>query len=324
MCKLASIKKTKVGTYRAFVARQGKRKSKIFPTKREATDWANRQEFLILNDEVVQAGVPFGDMLDRYAREVSSAKRGARWEIIRIAKLRKHPIAEIRMGKLTQRDFAEWRDERLKEVAPASVNREMVLMSGALTHARKEWNMIKVNPMTDVAKPKKSPPRKRRPSSDEIERMQFVAGSDLTKITARVFHCFLFAIETAMRAGEIARLTRDDIDVEKRVAHLSHTKNGEERDVSLSRRAVELIEALPELDPLFGLSVRQMDALFRKIKGKANVEGLTFHDSRHEAITRLSTKLDVLALARMVGHKNINMLMVYYDETAEELAKRLD
>lgn len=60
------------------------------------------------------------------------------------------------------------------------------------------------------------------------------------------------------------------------------------------------------------------------LKEKAAVEGLSFHDSRHEAVTRLSKKLDVLALARMIGHKNIRELMTYYNETAEELAARLD
>ncbi len=53
-------------------------------------------------------------------------------------------------------------------------------------------------------------------------------------------------------------------------------------------------------------------------------DGLTFHDSRHEAITRLSRKLDVLALAKMVGHTDIRVLVVYYEEDAEALAQRLD
>jgi len=64
--------------------------------------------------------------------------------------------------------------------------------------------------------------------------------------------------------------------------------------------------------------------LFRSIKRRAKVDGFTFHDSRHLAITRLSRKLDVLALARMVGHRNLSQLQAYYNESAEDLAKRLD
>jgi hypothetical protein len=57
---------------------------------------------------------------------------------------------------------------------------------------------------------------------------------------------------------------------------------------------------------------------------RAMVEGLTFHDSRHLAITKQSKKLDILALARMVGRWDLRQLQVYYNESAEDIAGRLD
>jgi integrase len=157
-----------------------------------------------------------------------------------------------------------------------------------------------------------------------MDRIGFCAGADLKNATARAFHAFLFSCETAMRAGEVIGLTWDRIDLERRVAHLAHTKNGRPRDVPLSLEAVRLLEALPDLDPVFGLSSRQLDILFRKSRDKAGVADLTYHDSRHYAITRLSRKLDVLDLARMVGHTDLRMLMTYYNESAESIARRLD
>lgn len=127
-----------------------------------------------------------------------------------------------------------------------------------------------------------------------------------------------------MRAGEIVALTWDRVDLKRRVAKLTQTKNGRSREVPLSSEAVRLLEALPKSDPVFGLTSHQIDALWRKVRDKAKADGLNFHDSRHAAITALSKKLDVLALARMVGHTDLRMLQVYYNETAEELAKRLD
>lgn len=148
---------------------------------------------------------------------------------------------------------------------------------------------------------------------------------DLTKTTARAIHAFRFAVETAMRAGEIVGLTEDTVDRETRVATLPRTKNGTARKVPLSMAALDLLGDLPKTDgPLFGLTSQQIDALFRKARDKAGIENLHFHDSRHEAITRLARKLDVLSLARIVGHKDIKMLMIYYNETAEDLAQRLD
>ena len=128
-----------------------------------------------------------------------------------------------------------------------------------------------------------------------------------------------------MRAGEIVGLTDKTVDRTTRVATLPRTKNGSVRKVPLSTAALSLLDDLPETDgPIFNLNSQQIDALFRKVRDKAQIQDLRFHDSRHEAITRLAKKVDVLSLARMVGHKDIKMLMVYYNETAEELAQRLD
>lgn len=319
---MASFRKSGKG-WRAEVARKGVRMSQVFGTKTEAKEWAARQEYLILNQEIVQSRRTFGEVLDRYAREVSPGKKGARWEQIRIEKLRKDRIAQMTLSDLKPSDLAAWRDTRLKEVSAATVRREMVLMSGVLTQARKEWGLIKDSPMADVRKPTPAGARDRRPSTEELERLSHVAGDDVRTVTARVFKAFLFAIETGMRSGEIIGLTWDRVDLEARVCHLDRTKNGTSRDVGLSSEAVRILEALPETDPVWGLTSSQADALWRKICKRAKVENLHFHDSRHEAITRLAKKLDVLSLARMVGHRNLSELMTYYNESAADLAKRL-
>ena len=322
---MASFRKLPSGNYRAEVARQGRRLSKVFPTKTAAKEWAAREEYMILQEaEAPVDHGDFGDLLKRYAEEVSIKKRGERWETIRIAALRKDDLAKVRLAVLKASDFAEWRERRLKQVAPGSVIREMQLMSSALNVARKEWGTISSNPLSDVRKPPKPQPRDRLVTANEEVRLLHAAGQDLTLATARAYHAFRFALETGMRAGEIVGLTWDRVDIDRKIARLTHTKNGRARDVPLSSEAVRLIEALPKMAPVFGLDGTQLDALWRKIRDRPKAEGLTFHDSRHTAITRLSKKLDVLALARMVGHSDLRMLQVYYNETAEELAKRLD
>lgn len=152
-----------------------------------------------------------------------------------------------------------------------------------------------------------------------------IAGADVRTAMGRAHLAFMFAIETGMRASEIAGLSAEHVDAQKRVAHLARTKNGDTRDVPLSREAVRILGMLPVSDPLFGFhSGPNLSANWYALKTKAAVEGLSFHDRRHEAVTRLSRKLDVLALAWMIGHRNIRELMTYFNETAEELAARLD
>ena len=167
-------------------------------------------------------------------------------------------------------------------------------------------------------------PRDRLPTVEELERLEQAAGTDLSIATARAFHAFRFSCETAMRAGEVVGLSWDDINLDARVAHLSHTKNGHPRDVPLSGAAVGLLEQLPKMSPVFGLNSRLLDALFRKIKARALVEGLTYHDSRAQALTMLSRKVDVMTLAKISGHRDLRILMnTYYRESAADIAKRL-
>lgn len=127
-----------------------------------------------------------------------------------------------------------------------------------------------------------------------------------------------------MRAGQICSLTKKKVN--GAVATLVDTKNGTRRDAPLSRRAIELLGFLPEREsgkPLFDLTAARLDANYRKIRGAAGIDNLNFHDTRHEAITRLAGKLNVLKLARAVGYRDLKMLQIYYNETAENLALKL-
>lgn len=299
------------------------RKSRIFDSKQAAKDWAARQEYLILNGDTGGSGMTFAECMDRYGRDVSVHKRSRKWEVRRLMWLAKLPIAEKRLRDLKASDFAAWRDARAREVSAGTVIRDMTLMSSVLNVARKEWGLIDANPLSDVRRPREPEGRDRLPTAKELEALAISAGGNLDEATARAFHAFLFAIETGMRAGEIMALTWEHVHLEERYAHLPITKNGTSRDVPLSSEAVRLLQALPVAEPVFGLSSSRLDALWRKLRDRAGVVGLTFHDSRAEAVTRLSKRLDVLDLARMIGHRDIRQLQRYYRASASELAKRL-
>lgn len=83
-----------------------------------------------------------------------------------------------------------------------------------------------------------------------------------------------------------------------------------------------MIDFVLRLVPVFGLESGTRDALYRKAKQRAKTD-VRFHDARAEAIWRLSKKLDVLQLARMIGHRDIQSLMFYYNESPTDIAKRL-
>lgn len=309
----------------------GIRKSKTRDTKAEAKAWAAQMEVEFAQMiEGVSTTLKFSDVFSRYADEISETKKGAQWEIVRLKMFARFPIAGIRVVDLKREDFERYIAERLESVKPSSVNRELNLMSHCLTQARR-WRLMSHNPMDDLKRPKNPPHRDRRVFDNEIQAiliaLNYSDEVDVTQQQQRVAVAFLFAIETAMRAGEICSLQVKNIDLVKRTAYLPDTKNGHARWVALSTEAVRLLSRLQpfsEGGELFGLASGVLSTLFKKAVGRAGVEELTFHDTRHEAITRLANKLDVLDLARMVGHRDIKQLMTYYNKSAADLALELD
>lgn len=314
----------------------GVRKSATRPTKREAQNWATEEEARIrsVHSSGIDDSKTVNDAFDRYKKDVSPQKKGTFRERTRLDYLSKisingiNQLGDMRLSVVSSDFFAQWRDFRIntEKKANGSVTRDLWLISSVFKYAVKEWKWCKTNPLQDVKKPSEAPPRDRRISQDEIDRICTTLGFNgiVTTKLHRVAVAFLFAIETAMRAGEIVGLKWKDIT--KSVATLHNTKNGTSRRVPLSTEAQELLALLHSNGPeslCFELTTSSLDVNFRQARDRADIQGLRFHDTRHEAITRLAKRIDVLDLARMVGHRDIRMLQIYYNETAEEIAEKL-
>lgn len=331
---MASYRK-RSGGWRAEVAKLGVRDSQTFETKAAAIAWATSREAAILAQNGrsrTTASMTLSEALHRYKRDVSPSKAGQRWEELRLDKFDRELewVGEL-MDSITSEQIARWRDARLKVVKTATVRREMTLLSSVFELARREWKTCLVNPVRDAKRPSNGPPRERRVSPSEISallnRLGFVEGQSPVTLLQELAYAFLIALETAMRQGEILGMTAKWVNLRERYVRLPMTKNGSSRNVPLSKRAGELLKPLYKgkgaEERLFRLESASADTMFRKIRDELGIEGLTFHDTRHEAITRLARKVDVLDLARITGHKDLKSLMIYYNATASELAQRL-
>ncbi len=328
-----AIDKLPSGKFRARLQRGKKRISKTFDTRKQANDWLKYQESVAFAASIGQAPprMVLREVLVRYAEEVSPTKRGERWEVMRLRMMARDTLGDVLLAELASAHLAAWRDRRLKEVQPASVTREMNLLSAVLTRAVKEWGYLQNNPLSSVQRPRTPEPRNRRITDDEIKRLLLACGynreTTLETVQARVGACLLFAIETAMRAGEICGLTWNRVNLAQRIAHLDKTKNGTARDVPLSKEAIRLIKQVQGVDErlVFGILAEQLDALFRKAKARAMIDDLHFHDTRREALTRLAAKVDVMTLAKISGHRDLRILQsVYYAPDMSKIAASLD
>ena len=317
---------TKVGSrYRASVCVNGKRKSKTFRTKTEARGWALQTEIEIDTGVGDPTFHLLEDALIRYRDEVTVLKKGKKQERDRINAMLRLPLAQMRLDDITSDDMGRYRDERLKKNGAGTVNRELSLISVIFNRARVEWKWVEKNPISDVTRPKNPRPRDQRINDDEIQRVCDALGYDDGEIncsTDLVAVFFLLAIETAMRLGELCVIVPSSVHLSERYVEVTDSKNGDKRKVPLSKNAGALLEKL--MRSSCKLTSDAAGAIYRRHRSAADMDHFNFHDTRHEAITRLAQKLDVLDLARMIGHRDPKSLMIYYNATPSEIASRLD
>lgn len=325
---MASITKSKKG-YRAQVCVNGQRESRQFITKREAVVWANIREIELKSPAPKQETHTFADALRRYAKDVSPTKRGHRREILTIEAMLRYPHlpTHVKMCEISPSHFADWRDARLKQVTPGTVLREISLLSGLLECAKCEWEWIDTNPIKNIRKPRMPDHREVviAPSQVKImlKTMRYSPTKPVRLVSQSVAVCFLLAMRTGMRAGELSGLTWDRVKEGYCILPVTKTTP---RNVPLTRKATRLLNKMQDYDPvsIFGLTPSTLDANFRKYRERAGLSGFTFHDARHTAATMLSRKLDVMDLCRMFGWTNTSMALKYYNPTASSIADILN
>jgi integrase len=233
------------------------------------------------------------------------------------------------------------------EYAPATIVRRLNLIQTTIEHARREWRIhIPENPARMVKRPAGAdrnrdrvfappPERSIAPTrtneltiKSEEERLLEACDSDANRWLGAIVR---FAILTALRQGEIVGLRWSDIDLTRRTAVVrgaagTVTKNGEIREVPLLPATIEMLKGLPHSvsGRVFPIDQNVLKMRYKRAVARAEIVGLTFHDLRHIATSRLAKLYpNPLDLKRVTGHKDLKSLDRYYHTTAEELAARV-
>lgn len=315
----------------------GKRSSATRDTAKECEQWA-AQKLLeakankLAEDNGIKQHYPFKTLFYKYYEEVGKKLRGSIYvkEQLKPFEEKFGALAEMSIHDITAKHLTAWRNKRAKEVGANTLLREMALYSSVFSYAVKELFLLDVNPWTNVKKPVKPKARHRRIRDNEIqvilESLNYSEGQTPTLPEHYVAWAFLFALETAMRRGEILGIQMTDIF--DRHVHLPKTKNGDSRNVPLTKKALALLDLIEhDGSKLIPQSENAFRLMWERRKAKVGLEDIHFHDARHEAITRFvnNQKLPVEVLAKVTGHKNIKMLVnTYYNPDVNDIADMLD
>ncbi|WP_020401172.1 tyrosine-type recombinase/integrase [Kordiimonas gwangyangensis] len=299
--------------------------SRTFDSKRDAEQWSRGQERSMdlgeYKDLKVAQGLSLADALDRYVetRERSGKPLSAQ-SMRMVSKWKRHRLASVSLAHLTAADLAQWRDERLAEGRSAStIRNEISHISNVFNLARREWSIGRINnPVEDVNWPS-SMGNARDRRLEVGEEKTILEQCDATVENIWIKPMIVLALETAARRGELLSVVWEDVELEKREMTFRSTKNGDDRTIPLSTKAVSQLQGLPTAEIKKGQVIECTEDAFikcwqrlQKQLAKKGVKNLRFHDLRHEATSRLFEKgFGLMEAAHVTGHRDLQMLKRY-------------
>lgn len=325
---MATIIKRGEAQWQAKVRKKGYSvQTKTFATKAKAEQWARLVESEmdrgVFMSTAIAENTYLSELLDRYVDEVAPSKKSEADIKVR-AKLLGNHLGHLVLAAITPLTIKEYRDYRLESVKGDTVRKELSLLGRVLKLAQQEWDIYlpRGNPVDSISLPQKGKGRDRRLQPGELE--------GLLK-AAKVYGGFIadmicLALETGARRGELTNLQWSNINLVKRTAILSDTKNGDDREVPLSSKAVEIIKSQPRHITGFVFPIRSdsVTKAFTRVCKLAEIEDLRFHDLRHEATSRFfEMGFETMEVSAITGHKDLAMLKRYTHLKAEDLAKKL-
>lgn len=328
------IARTGIGgkrVWQAHIRRRGyPAQVRTFDTKVAAERWAYTVESEIARGVFVSRAeseeTTLTEALERYGREISSKKKTASRERYTIKSWQASPLGPRPLASIRGKDIsAAIQGKQAKGLGPNSIRIHLALLSHLFNTARTAWGMESLTNPVDLVKgqrPKLPGGRTRRLIDSELPRLLSAAqtyGGEIGLIIT-------WAIETAMRRGEIAAMRWEHLDRKARVLLIPETKNGTPRRVPLSSAALAVLDGLPRrIDGrVWGMRPDSISQAFERVCKASCIEGLTFHDLRHEATSRLFEKgLNPMQVAAITGHKTLQMLKRYTHLRAEDLVGML-
>jgi integrase len=324
---MATIRK-RSGKYHAQIRKTGYNAlTKSFSSLTTAKRWASATEADMERNlhVLIPDNTTIGELLDRYEKEISPLHKSHQVEKYRLQTLREH-LGDKRVSALLPSVVCKYRDQRLKAISPASLKRELTILSSVLNIAVKEWGInLQSNPVSMVSLPKIARGRDRRLEPGEEEQLLSSSG-ELKRL-------IILALETGMRRGEILNIKKSHIDFTRQTLLIPLTKTDTPRTIPLSSKAIAVLreqlrgsqKVIPiEETPLFSYTARGLSGAFLRLCRKHRLDNLHFHDLRHEATSRFFEKgLNPVEVATITGHKDTRMLMRYTYLRAEDLVKRL-
>ena len=213
---------------------------------------------------------------------------------------------------------------------PATINRYHAALSGVLTWAVEQRMTPRgwLNPCRGV---KRMPePNGRVRFLDDDERARLLAACKASKYP-RLHAIVLMAMLTGARLGELLALRWSDLDLERGVAQLGRTKNGDRRTLVLLPHVVAALRPFASEGGagrfVFGsMKTRHqtpadIGSAWHAAIARAEIQDFKFHDLRHCCASYLAQAgVPLNVIAEVLGHRKLDMTRRYAHLTTQTKA----
>ncbi len=264
-------------------------------------------------------GHTVADLVDRQLETIKMDRPHAHNQQRVILGWWKAKLGSYTLATISPEVLGRYRDQlQSKEgFAPATVNRYLSSLSKAFSNAVKEWHWLQDNPLTRVSK--KTEPRGRVRYLSEDERKALLDACRKSEYRP-LYLIVMLALTTGMRRGELLGLHWQDVDLDRRVAVLHNTKNGDRRSVPIVPEVAALLREhgrVRRLDSDFvfasgGADPVWFDKFWYAALEAAKIQDFRFHDLRHTAASYLAMSgATVPELAAVLGHRTLQMVKRY-------------
>lgn len=269
------------------------------------------------------------EALDTYREKITPEKKGASQEAAMLGMLARCDFAKKRIREVSVSDVMDFRAARLAEGLANSTVRNNLNTLSAVYHWLIHIEGVAVtNPISSIRRAKKMPQpgagRDRRLRQGE-EAAIYDAIDQIDGPDGRQWRVlFPLLLETGMRLGEALSIRVGWLKREYGFIVIPTSKNNEPRHVALSSATFEMLLELSEGESdereLFRFKEQDVKNIWRyDIRPVAKCEGLTIHDLRHEALSRMAARgANLKILMRQSGHKTVAVLMRYLNPTPQE------
>ena len=231
----------------------------------------------------------------------------------------KAKLGAYTLDAITPELVTRYRDQLQREGrAPGTVNRYLTMLSKTFNNAVREWHLLRDNPVARVSK--KQEPRGRMRYLSDDERGALLEACRASSYRP-LYLIVLFAVTTGMRRGELFGLKWQDVDLERGLAILHNTKNGDRRSVPVVPEVAALLREhgkVRRLDnPMIfaagGASeVNDFDNAWYAALHAAKIKDFRFHDLRHTAASYLAMSgATTPEIAAVLGHRTLQMVKRY-------------